>query len=418
MPHPITTPYEEARALLLAAAEAGIPELEHLLLSMRLAGFWRLIRPARLTCKANIPQFDGYADHADYLAAHPDHLFDIIGTARAGHPFEGKAEPGQAVQVFTGAVMPDGPDCVLMHEDCRISADGVICGKQLKTGTNMRPAGENLARGELVAEQGTRLSAADIGQLAAAGCAEVPVFRPLHVGLISTGDELVEAGDARLTGQIFDNRPMLAALCRQTGIRLTDFGIVKDNRASLTAAYQTALEECDVIISSGGASDGIEDHTQGAMQDVGAEPVFWRLAMKPGRPMAAGRRGQQMMFCLPGNPVAAFVCFRLLVSPVLDRLAGAAVRLPLSLMVASGFAHKKQAGRAEFLRAHLTLSPDGQQQACLHGRKGAGVISSLTGADGLVEIPSSATALAPVDRSVSIRFMRSHYEYPVFCLDA
>lgn len=222
------------------------------------------------------------------------------------------------------------------------------------------------------------------------------MFRPLHVGVISTGDELVEAGDARLTGQIFDsNRPMLAALCRQTGVRLTDFGIVKDNRTSLTAAYQTALEECDVIISSGGASDGIEDHTQGAMQDIGAEPVFWRLAMKPGRPMAAGRRGQQMMFCLPGNPVAAFVCFRLLVSPVLDRLAGAAVRLPLSLMVASGFAHKKQAGRAEFLRAHLTLSPDGQQQACLHGRKGAGVISSLTGADGLVEIPFSATALAP-----------------------
>ena len=397
MPHPLTTPYEEARALLLAAAEAGIPELEHLPLSDALGR----VLAVDQTSPFNLPQtdnaaVDGYAVHAAFLAAHPDHLFDIIGTARAGHPFEGKAEPGQAVQVFTGAVMPDGPDCVLMHEDCRISADGVICGKQLKTGTNMRPAGENLARGELVAEQGTRLSAADIGQLAAAGCAEVPVFRPLHVGVISTGDELVEAGDARLTGQIFDsNRPMLAALCRQTGVRLTDFGIVKDNRASLTAAYQTALEECDVIISSGGASDGIEDHTQGAMQDIGAEPVFWRLAMKPGRPMAAGRRGQQMMFCLPGNPVAAFVCFRLLVSPVLDRLAGAAVRLPLSLMVASGFAHKKQAGRAEFLRAHLTLSLDGQQQACLHGRKGAGVLSSLTGADGLVEIPFSATALAP-----------------------
>ena len=396
MPHPLTTPYEEARALLLAAAEAGIPELEHLPLSDALGR----VLAADQTSPFNLPQtdnaaVDGYAIHADYLAAHPDHLFDIIGTARAGHPFEGKAEPGQAVQVFTGAVMPDGPDCVLMHEDCRISADGVICGKQLKTGTNMRPAGENLARGELVAEQGTRLSAADIGQLAAAGCAEVPVFRPLHVGLISTGDELVEAGDARLTGQIFDsNRPMLAALCRQTGVRLTDFGIVKDNRASLTAAYQTALEECDVIISSGGASDGIEDHTQGAMQDIGAEPVFWRLAMKPGRPMAAGRRGQQMMFCLPGNPVAAFVCFRLLVSPVLDRLAGAAVRLPLSLMVASGFAHKKQAGRAEFAG-----SPDPQPRWPATGlpawakRRRCDLVIDR-GRRGLVEIPFSATALA------------------------
>ena len=397
MPHPVTTPYEKARALLLAAAENRTPAREQVPLSAALGQ----VLAADLTSPFNLPQtdnaaVDGYAVHADYLAAHPDHLFNIIGTARAGHPFEGKAEPGQAVQVFTGAVMPQGPDCVLMHEDCQISAEGVICGKLLKPGTNMRPAGENLATGELVAEQGTRLSAADIGQLAAAGFAEIPVFRPLHVGLISTGDELVEAGRDRITGQIFDsNRPMLAALCRQTGVRLTDFGIVKDNRASLTAAYQTALEECDVIISSGGASDGIEDHTQGAMQDSGAEPVFWRLAMKPGRPMAAGLRAQQMIFCLPGNPVAAFVCFRLLVSPVLDRLAGAAVRLPLSLMVASGFAHKKQAGRAEFLRARLETAADGSQQAVLHGRKGAGVISSLTGADGLVEIPFSATALVP-----------------------
>ena len=397
MPHPVTTPYEKARALLLAAAENRTPARDQVPLSAALGQ----VLAADLTSPFNLPQtdnaaVDGYAVHADYLAAHPDHLFNIIGTARAGHPFEGKAEPGQAVQVFTGAVMPQGPDCVLMHEDCQISAEGVICGKLLKPGTNMRPAGENLATGELVAEQGTRLSAADIGQLAAAGFAEIPVFRPLHVGLISTGDELVEAGRDRITGQIFDsNRPMLAALCRQTGVRLTDFGIVKDNRASLTAAYQTALEECDVIISSGGASDGIEDHTQGAMQDSGAEPVFWRLAMKPGRPMAAGLRAQQMIFCLPGNPVAAFVCFRLLVSPVLDRLAGAAVRLPLSLMVASGFAHKKQAGRAEFLRARLETAADGAQQAVLHGRKGAGVISSLTGADGLVEIPFSATALVP-----------------------
>ena len=397
MPHPVTTPYEKARALLLAAAENRTPARDQVPLSAALGQ----VLAADLTSPFNLPQtdnaaVDGYAVHADYLAAHPDHLFNIIGTARAGHPFDGSAAPGQAVQVFTGAVMPQGPDCVLMHEDCQISAEGVICGKLLKPGTNMRPAGENLATGELVAEQGTRLSAADIGQLAAAGFAEIPVFRPLHVGLISTGDELVEAGRDRITGQIFDsNRPMLAALCRQTGVRLTDFGIVKDNRASLTAAYQTALEECDVIISSGGASDGIEDHTQGAMQDSGAEPVFWRLAMKPGRPMAAGLRAQQMIFCLPGNPVAAFVCFRLLVSPVLDRLAGAAVRLPLSLMVASGFAHKKQAGRAEFLRARLETAADGAQQAVLHGRKGAGVISSLTGADGLVEIPFSATALVP-----------------------
>ena len=397
MPHPTTTPYEEALDLMLAAVQGSAPAIEQVSLPDALG---RVLAADQIS-PINLPQtdnaaVDGYAVDAAYLAANPDHIFAVIGTARAGHPFDGKAAPGQAVRVFTGAVMPAGPDCVLMHEDCQLTDGGVICTKQLGAGTNMRLAGENLAAGELVAEKGARLAAADIGQLAAAGCADIPVFRRPRVALISTGDELAEPGDGRKAGQIFDsNRPMLAALCRQQDVPLTDFGIIQDNRASLTEAYQTALSRCDVVISSGGASDGIEDHTQGAMQDIGAEPVFWRVAMKPGRPMAAGRRGRQMMFCLPGNPVAAFVCFRLLVRPVLDCLAGAAVRPPLCVMVPSGFAHKKQPGRAEFLRACLIPAPDGTQQAVLHGRKGAGVISSLTGADGLVEIPFAATELSP-----------------------
>ena len=397
MPHPPTIQYEQALRLMLDAADGPPLPTETVVLSAALDR----VLAADQTSPFNLPQtdnaaVDGYAVQSAFLAAHPDHLFSVAGTARAGHPFTGRAGPSEAVRVFTGAVMPNGPDCVLMHEDCLVSDAGVVCTKQLQPGTNMRPAGENLAAGERLAQTGTRLTAAHIGQLAAAGWAEVPVFRPLHVGLISTGDELVEAGGTRLTGQIYDsNRPMLAALCRQSGIRLTDFGIVKDNRASLTAAYQSALEQCDVIISSGGASDGIEDHTQGAIQDSGADCLFWRLAMKPGRPMAAARRGRQMIFCLPGNPVAAFVCLRLLVQPVLDRLAGAAVRAPVCMMVDSGFAHKKQPGRAEFLRACLQSGEDGRSQAILHGRKGAGVISSLTGADGLVEIPFAATELVP-----------------------
>ena len=396
MPHPSTTPLDIAREQLFSAAIGWVPEQEFCALSNALG---RVLAADQMS-PFNLPEtdnvaVDGYAVDSAFLATHPEHLFHVIGTARAGHPFAGAAAPDQAVRVFTGAVMPDGPDCVLMHEDCQISGAGIICGKQLESGTNMRAAGENIATGETLAAKGVFLGAADIGQLAAAGLNQIPVFRPLKIALMSTGDELIQSGEARKAGQIFDsNRPMLAALCRQQGGQLTDCGIIRDDRASLSAAWRDALGHCDVIISSGGASDGVEDHSQGALQECGAECLFWRLAMKPGRPMAAGKKGNQLIFCLPGNPVAAFVCFRLLVRPVLDRLSGGQPRPPFSLMLSSGFSHKKQAGRAEFLRACVNETETGAQQVVLHGRKGAGVISSLTGADGLVEMPFAATEVA------------------------
>ena len=396
MPHPTTTPLDVAREQLLSAATGWVPEKETCALSDAIGR----VLAADQTSSLNLPQtdnaaVDGYAVDAAFLAANPDYRFPVIGTARAGHPFYGTAVPGEAVRVFTGAVMPNGLDCVLMHEDCKVSDAGIVCGKQLRTGTNMRPAGENIAVGEILAVKGTCLGAAEIGQLAAAGLNQIPVFRALNVALMSTGDELVQPGERRKDGQIFDsNRPMLSALCRQQGGQLTDYGIIADDQISLTAAWRDALGHCDVIISSGGASDGIEDHTQGALQACEAECLFWRLAMKPGRPMAAGKKGHQFIFCLPGNPVAAFVCFRLLVRPVLDQLSGGHARLPFSLLMSSGFSHKKQAGRAEFLRARVAETVTGAQRIVLHGRKGAGVISSLTGADGLVEIPFSATEIA------------------------
>ena len=396
MPHPSTTPLEIARKQLLSAATGWTPQQEICGVSNALG---RVLATEQIS-SVDLPQtdnvaVDGYAVEAAFLAAHPDHLFKVAGTARAGHPFAGTAAPGEAVRVFTGAVMPEGSDCVIMHEDCQISEVGIICGKQLKSGTNMRPAGENIAAGETLAAKGVFLGAADIGQLAAAGLSQIPVFQPLKIALMSTGDELVQSGDSRKVGQVFDsNRPMVAALCHQQGAQLTDYGIIRDDQVRLTSAWQEALDHCDVIISSGGASDGVEDHTQAALKACEAECLFWRLAMKPGRPMAVGKKGHQFIFCLPGNPVAAFVCFRLLVRPVLDKLSGGRPRLPFSLMLSSGFSHKKPAGRAEFLRACLTETETGVQQVVLHGRKGAGVISSLTGADGLVEIPFATTEIA------------------------
>ncbi|MGB2459723.1 MAG: molybdopterin molybdotransferase MoeA [Candidatus Puniceispirillaceae bacterium] len=338
---------------------------------------------------------DGYGVSAKSLADDPSKAFKIVGTARAGHPFAGAIGDDEAIEIYTGAIMPPGPDCVVMHEDCVRSGQFVVIQKPLKAGSNMRPPGENLAKGEAVIAKGQRITAALIGQLAAAGHDRIAVQTPVKIGLLSTGDEIVEAGGSLKNGQLYDsNRPMMRALLADPMFNLSDCGIVPDKLAALTSAYEAALATHDVVISSGGASDGIEDHTQAAMQAVGADCAFWRLAMKPGRPMAVGQKGKKLIFCLPGNPVAAFVCTKLLIMPLLTHLAGGVMTMPLKCIIPAGFAHEKPAGRAEYLRATIVNGKDGQEIK-LHGRKGAGVISSLTGADGLVEIPLDNAGVEP-----------------------
>ena len=348
---------------------------------------------------------DGYGVGSASLIAAPDRPFKIVGVARAGHPFDGVIGAGEAIEIYTGGVMPQGPDCVAMHEDCTRSGDEVVIAAKLARGSNIRPPGENMAKGEIVIAKGQVISAALVGQLAASGTAQISVRRRLRVAVLSTGDEVVPAGSPASHGQIFDaNRPMLKAILASSQITLIDCGIVPDKLAALSAAYENALAVADVVISSGGASDGIEDHTQQAMQQVGANCAFWRLAMKPGRPMAVGRREKQLIFCLPGNPVAAFVCTRLLIKPVLIKLLDGAATPILKIRVPAGFTHRKKPGRAEFLRVVLVDDTDGQHLQ-LHGRKGAGVISSLTGADGLVEIPLEN---AGVDKGLMLNFLPFH----------
>ena len=388
--HPETTPLDIARANLLShivprTAHESVPLLDA---TGRFAAA-DFISTVNLPATANAA-VDGYAIDAETLAANPDQIFRITGQARAGHPFNGAIAKDEAVEIYTGAVMPDGVNAVAMHEDCTRDDMTVRLNKMLTSGTNYRPAGENLAVGEVILHAGTRLTAPMIGQLAAAGHATIALQNRLSATVLSTGDEIIDvtaAENGTTFGQIFDaNRPMVMAALGNEAIILRDGGIVADDRDALASAYQSALDHSDIVISSGGASDGIEDHTQAAMKMVGGECALWRLAMKPGRPMAVGRVGDKFIFCLPGNPVAAFVCAKLLILPLLDKLAGGIVREPLRVTVPAGFAHKKQPGRTEYLRA--TLQGSGKnQQIQLHGRRGAGVISSLTGADGLVEIP-------------------------------
>ena len=403
MAHPKTTKLEDARARILAAASQLATQTEKLSV-MHANG---RILAEQVISQIDLPQtdnaaVDGFAIFTVKLEESPDAPMKIVGMARAGHPYIGQIKPGEALRIYTGAIVPEGPDAIIMHEDCteKVTGSGnsIICGKLVMRGTNIRPQGENLAAGECVAEKGQRITPAYMGQLAASGACEVEVYRQLKVVLYSTGDEVIEAGSALQSGQIYDsNRPILAGLLKAEDVELIDGGIIRDTKAGLISAYEAGLAQADIIISSGGASDGIEDHSQQALSAIGAEKLFWRLAMKPGRPMAAAVKGGKLIFCLPGNPVAAFVCFKLLIAPAIGKLSGAGTRALLALKIPAGFTHKKGAGRAEYLRAVIKTGADGSQKIALHGRKGAGVISSLTGADGLVEIPLNCEQVSEGD---------------------
>ena len=331
---------------------------------------------------------DGYGIlHRTYLK-NPKTKFEIVGVSRAGHPFNKKILPHQAIEIYTGAILPEGVDTIIMHEKCKRFDDKVIVNELVKQNQNMRPIGENLIKGEVVVKKGKLLNAADIAQLAASGNNEIDVYNKLKVSIVSTGDELILSDSNKSSkGQVYDsNKPMLLSLLNHNFLNLNDQGIVKDNRDELAKKFSKALSNSDVVISSGGASDGIEDHTQNAIRDIGAECLIWQLAMKPGKPMAVGRKKNKLIFCLPGNPVAAFVCSKLIVKPILIKLAGGIDFEPLVIKIPSGFNFKKKQGRTEYLRGKI-ISEENSNFLTVHGRKGAGVISSLTGADGIIEIP-------------------------------
>ena len=351
---------------------------------------------------SNNAAVDGFAIDYEWAISNPEFIYDIVGEIRAGHPFKGEVLKGQAVAIFTGAIVPDGLDCIVMQENCILeSEDRVKIATISKRGLNIRKVGENLVEGEQIIRKGRRITAAEIGQLSSIGKSKIFCYLQLSVGVLSTGDEVVDATNTSKynslnVGQLYDaNRPMLNSLICQDNHLCSDYGIVIDDKSSLQTAYEKALIDNDVVISSGGASQGIEDHTQKVLASLGFELIFWQIAMKPGRPMAVGKRGRKLIICLPGNPVAAFVCYRLIVAPLLDHLQSGSIRHPLRIALPALFSHNKSVNRAEYLRAKLVHSDDGITYIDLHGRKGAGVISSLTGADGLVEIPIENVGVEP-----------------------
>ena len=285
---------------------------------------------------------DGYAVCFDDLDPAHDTVLPIDGRASTGHPLERPARPGAAVRIFTGATMPDGLDSVMMQEDCRLEGARVVLRPGLKRGANRRARGEDVAAGSTVLRKGMRLRPQDLGQAAAVGRRELLVSRRLRVALFSTGDELREPGAALEDGCIFDsNRTTIHALLTGLGCAVDDLGILADDFEVLRDALRNAGEAHDLIVTSGGVSVGEEDHVRAAVEALGRLHL-WRLAIKPGRPIALGQIGQVPFVGLPGNPVAVMVTFLNIVRPMILRLMGGTGLIPHRFQVLAGSRTKRR----------------------------------------------------------------------------
>jgi molybdopterin molybdotransferase len=337
---------------------------------------------------------DGYAVYFDDLKPDSETVLPIAGRIAAGHPLGRPTRRGDAYRIFTGAPIPadssgSRPDTVAMQEDCVVDGGMVRIPAGVARGANARKRAEDIATGDTVLSRGRRLLAPDIGLAASLGRAVLTVFEPLRVAVFSTGDEIRDPGAALSEGAIYDsNRFGIVALLQGLACRVTDLGILPDDAAAITAALAKAAKDHHVLITSGGVSTGEEDHVRAAVESLGAIH-FWRLAIKPGRPIALGRiadQGRECVFIgLPGNPVAVMVTFLRIARPAILRLSGADCPAPFVFKVAAGFALKKKRDRVEWIRARL-ISKGGALIAQKHEKDGSGILTSMAESDGLVEL--------------------------------
>lgn len=347
---------------------------------------------------------DGYAfAHADYVKH--EGTLRVSRRIAAGDPAGQSLDPETAARIFTGAVMPDGADTIAMQEDVMVIPgleEHVSIPPGLKAGANCRKAGEDVARGETIVEPGTRLRPQDLAAIASAGIGEIKCYKPLRLAVISTGDEILRPGEAFSDGKVYDsNHYLLASLLDELGAEITDLGVLEDKADIVEAALQDAAKSHDAILTTGGASRGEEDHVVKAVDNLG-KLHMWQLAVKPGRPMGFGQIGKCLFLGLPGNPVAAMVCYLLYVRPVLLRLGGAAWPEPARFSVPATFEMKKKPGRREFLRGTLERDEHGGAQVMRFPRDGSGLISSLRAADGLIEI---AEDVEQIDKGDPVWFL-------------
>lgn len=351
-----------------------------------------------VTAPIDLPPFDNSAVDG-YAVRHADLGSDetkltIVDRLTAGRAAARTLARGEAIRIFTGAPMPASADTVFMQEDVREEGRAVIVPPGLKRGANRRLAGEDVARGSVALAAGRRLQPQDLSLAAALGLQSLPVRRRVRVAIFSTGDEIVEPGAPLPAATLYDaNRELLRGLLARLDAEVSDLGILRDDPASLATRLAEAATAHDLVLTSGGISTGEADYVKDVVGDAGSL-VFWRVAIKPGRPVAMGVLRGAAFVGLPGNPVAVFVTFARVVRPLLLRLAGAAPEPLIALPVRSGFAYRKKKGRREYVRVALTRRLDGSYEAHKYPQDGAGVISSLTATDGLAELDDDVTEIA------------------------
>jgi molybdopterin molybdotransferase len=380
--------------------------------TLPLAAAQRRILAQDVISAGDVPPFanaavDGYAFAFAGLQAAQETRLKLAGRAAAGHPWARPCRPGEAIRVFTGAAMPESADTVAMQEDVRVEGDAVIVPPGLHAGANRRRAGEDVPAGQVALAKGARLRPQDVALAAATGHGSLQVYRPLRIALFSTGDELLEPGQRLGPGQIYDaNRYLLLGLLGELPARVDDLGILPDRANAVREALAAAAAAHDLIITSGGVSTGEEDHVKGAVEALGSLH-FWRLAIKPGRPIALGQIGDCAFVGLPGNPVAVMVCFLRFAKPIILRLCGATDLAPAIYRVRADFEHTKRGGRREWVRASLVAGADGELVARKFARQGSGLITSLVNSDGLVELREDTTHLRPGTLVDFLPFMES-----------
>lgn len=341
-------------------------------------------------------QMDGYAGVAVEINTAMEPMV-VSQRIPAGHPGSDLL-PGTVARIFTGAPIPVGANAVIMQEQVQVLDDGrVRFLEPVAPGQNIRPRAGDISRGAILLEKGRRLSAADVALCASVGHASLPIIRPIRVAVFSSGDELKQPGEALGFGQIYDsNRPMVMGLVHGLGAEVVDMGCLPDQLSVTQDRLRDAASRCDVLLTCGGVSVGEEDHIKAAIASLGALDL-WKIAVKPGKPFAFGRVGRAVLMGMPGNPVAAWVTFALLVRPYLLRCMGVHAITPMGFRVQAGFTWDRPDARQEYLRAWI----DADGRAQIHPRQNSAVLSSVTQCTGLVEIPAST----PVRAGEFLRFI-------------
>ena len=391
------TSFDEARKLIINKVK---PKINEEYLKINRCNSRVLL--SNIISNINLPQtnnsaVDGYGFNYKNYNNKNGSKFKISDVIKAGLQKKFRVDPKNAVRIFTGAAVPEPVDTIVMQEDCSEKNGIVEIPSNIRKGINLRPLGENLKKNQLVIKRGKFLDSTDLGLATSLGFEKLKVNKKLRIGIVSTGNEIISAGKSLKNGLVYDsNGPMIFDLCLNTGNQPYLNKIVKDNAKSLRTTLSRLLKTRDLIIFSGGASEGEEDHIRSVVNELNGKIHFWRISIKPGRPMGFATIEDIPIFCLPGNPVAAQVCFKLLVECGILKRMSASVNEIIKVQAISNFNQKCKFGRKEFLRGKL-IYRNHSIIAEINGKPGAGVLTSLSGAHGLIEVDENTDIIKKGD---------------------